>query len=425
MSTPRQACKFPRRQHLCPFAFLSAFSTLKLVKTLKTFKTAPYHVSASLKTTSSKSHHLCTSTHKSATPVSHGLSHPHALYPQQLQPGPGLQHAAQEWPQQQEAQAAGEGLCACGITCCSGFLLADLRCYLLQMDRFIPARNALDMDVASFNLLKENATTAAAPSPAKVLPAPATDIHAPAYQCMTASFDLWCSMQCFTLHRPSTRSGWRRALARRPPTRESSPSRTRWLLLLILCVCKTCCSHARPLSFAREQLRQPISCCCAGPSATGGAPEPPGIPVHAERRATAREEDLPGCPAGAGADPGCPGPDGRLLSESAGLEQQQHGTDPVGASHSTFNGLFWSRPGHNHWTSLKIACLGRWLQVAVALRGAVYLWNAGNGSIEQVLQTRTPAPACHASCSEPRTIIADTPHNNIASSWPLSVLIHP
>ena len=45
------------------------------------------------------------------------------------------------------------------------------------MDRFIPARSALDMDVASFNLLKENASTAAAPSPAKVLPAPPTDLH--------------------------------------------------------------------------------------------------------------------------------------------------------------------------------------------------------------------------------------------------------
>ena len=35
------------------------------------------------------------------------------------------------------------------------------------MDRFIPSRSALDMDVASFNLLKENSTSGTT-SPTKV-----------------------------------------------------------------------------------------------------------------------------------------------------------------------------------------------------------------------------------------------------------------
>ena len=40
---------------------------------------------------------------------------------------------------------------------------------VLQLDRFIPSRSALDVDVSSYNLLKENAS--AAEIPLKVKPA--------------------------------------------------------------------------------------------------------------------------------------------------------------------------------------------------------------------------------------------------------------
>ena len=36
------------------------------------------------------------------------------------------------------------------------------------MDRFIPARSAMDLDVAHFNLLKENCSSGASASPCKV-----------------------------------------------------------------------------------------------------------------------------------------------------------------------------------------------------------------------------------------------------------------
>ena len=43
--------------------------------------------------------------------------------------------------------------------------------YVMQMDRFIPARSAMDLDVANFNLLKENngqANSLETGSPSKV-----------------------------------------------------------------------------------------------------------------------------------------------------------------------------------------------------------------------------------------------------------------
>lgn len=41
----------------------------------------------------------------------------------------------------------------------------------VQMDRFIPARSAMDLDVAHYNLLKENCGSGAVSSPCKARPA--------------------------------------------------------------------------------------------------------------------------------------------------------------------------------------------------------------------------------------------------------------
>ena len=80
----------------------------------------------------------------------------------------------------------------------------------VQMDRFIPARSAMDLDVANFNLLKENNgqvnSTETTSSP-KVCSLQAVTFRATSTCCQC----ILCNVLC----RWSTRSAWLRALVQR------------------------------------------------------------------------------------------------------------------------------------------------------------------------------------------------------------------
>ena len=152
--------------------------------------------------------------------VNNGRAHPiHALPLPQC--GVGRHTAQARGGERQEAQAAGapRRLARLGppSTICP---LASPWRRCPQMDRFIPARSAIDLDVAHYNLLKENCGSGAVASPCKARCGPATPL--------TPSQLPLGSPGVLAACRPTTASGWLRSWARSGPMHASWPSKTRW-----------------------------------------------------------------------------------------------------------------------------------------------------------------------------------------------------
>ncbi len=93
---------------------------------------------------------------------------------------------------------------------------AELCPSAVQLDRFIPSRSALDVDVSSYNLLKENAMVAEIPQKVCLL---ATEGKCSAMQFLRDVNGVHIrGAENFWLCRASMPSSWRRPLALGPQT---------------------------------------------------------------------------------------------------------------------------------------------------------------------------------------------------------------